>query len=82
MKPTRPARPGPARRPLFNGLILMSDYLRRRHSAVHRYLGRVQVAVLLLFVLPSSVVMSRHAFGGRLAGISFLLLSAATATCA
>jgi hypothetical protein len=67
---------------LFNGLILLSHYIRRRHRAWHRGLGRAQVAVLLLFVLPSSVVMSRHAFGGWPAGLSFLLLSAATATCA
>jgi hypothetical protein len=33
-------------------------------------------------VLPSSVVMSRHAFGGWPAGLSFLVLSAATAICA
>jgi uncharacterized membrane protein len=67
---------------LFNGLILLSEYVRRRHGGLHRLLGRVQVAVLMLFVLPSSVVMSRHAFGGWPAGLSFLLLSAATAGCA
>jgi uncharacterized membrane protein len=67
---------------LFNGLILMSDYVRRHHGGLHRSLGYVQVVVLLLFVLPSSVVMSRHAFGGWPAGLSFLLLSAATAGCA
>jgi hypothetical protein len=67
---------------LFNGLILLSDYVRRRHGGWHRRLGRVQVVVLLLFVLPSSVVMSRRAFGGWPAGLSFLLLSAATASCA
>ena len=33
-------------------------------------------------MLPSSVVMSRHAFGGWPAGLSFLLLSAVTAICA
>jgi hypothetical protein len=37
---------------------------------------------LLLFVLPSSAVMSRHSFGGWPAGLSFLLLSAATGSCA
>ena len=57
---------------LFNGLILLSEYVRRRHGGLHRWLGRVQVVVLLLFVLPSSVVMSRHAFGGWPAGLSFL----------
>jgi hypothetical protein len=66
---------------LFNGLILLSAYV-RRHGGWHRWLGRVQVVVLLLFVLPSSVVMSRHAFGGWPAGLSFLLLSAITAICA
>jgi uncharacterized membrane protein len=67
---------------LLGGLILMSEYVRRYHGSLHRLLGRVQVVVLLLFVLPSSVVMSRHAFGGWPAGLSFLLLSAATAICA
>jgi uncharacterized membrane protein len=67
---------------LFNGLILLSEYVRRRHGGWHRWLGRLQVVVLLVFVLPSSVVMSRRAFGGWPAGLSFLLLSAATASCA
>jgi uncharacterized membrane protein len=67
---------------LLNGLILMSESVRRRRGGLHRVLGRVQVVVLLLFVLPTSVVMSRHAFGGWLAGLSFVLLSSATATCA
>jgi Predicted membrane protein (DUF2306) len=67
---------------LFNGLILLSDTIRRRYRGWHRCLGRVQVVVLLVFVLPSSVVMSQHAFGGWLAGLSFLFLSAATAICA
>jgi uncharacterized membrane protein len=67
---------------LLGGLILLSEHVRRRHSGLHRVLGRVHVVVLLLFVLPSRVVMSRHAFGGWPAGLSFLLLSAATASCA
>jgi len=67
---------------LLNGLILLSESVRRRYGATHRILGRVQVALLLFCVLPSSVVMSRHAFGGWLAGLSFLLLSMATAICA
>jgi uncharacterized membrane protein len=67
---------------LFNGLILLSEHVRRRHGGWHRWLGRVQVLLLLVFVLPSSVVMSRHAFGGWPAGLSFVLLSAATACCA
>lgn len=49
---------------LLNGLILLSDYARRHFGGLHRFLGRIQAAVLLLLVLPSSVVMARHAFGG------------------
>jgi uncharacterized membrane protein len=67
---------------LLNGLLLMSERLRRWRLGLHRVLGRVQVGVLLLLVLPSGVVMARHAFGGSSAGLSFLLLSAATAGCA
>jgi uncharacterized membrane protein len=67
---------------LLGGLILLSESVRRRYGGLHRWLGRVQVVVLLGFVLPSSVVMARHAFGGWPAGLSFLVLSAATAGCA
>jgi hypothetical protein len=67
---------------LFNGLILLNERVRRRHHLWHRWLGRFQVAVLLLFMFPSSAVMSLHAFGGWPAGLSFLLLSIATAACA
>jgi uncharacterized membrane protein len=63
---------------LCNGLILLS----RRRGSWHRRLGCVQVVVLLVFVLPSSVVMSWHAYGGWPAGLSFFLLSIATASCA
>jgi uncharacterized membrane protein len=66
---------------LFNGLMLLSEFVLRRSGGLHRVLGWVQVVVLLLFVLPSSVVMSRHAFGGWPASLSFLLLSATTAIC-
>lgn len=67
---------------LVNGLVLLSDTVRERCRGLHRWLGRIQVAVLLLLVLPTGVVMSRHAFGGWPAGLSFLLLSVATAVCA
>src|SRR5205085_1275089 len=66
---------------LLNGLILLSEHVRRR-GRLHRLLGRVQVGVLLVLVLPSGAVMARHAFGGWPAGVSFLVLSAATAGCA
>ncbi|MFO0929862.1 MAG: DUF2306 domain-containing protein [Gemmataceae bacterium] len=66
---------------LLNGLILLSESVRRRHARLHRALGWVQVVVVLALLVPSSVVMARHAFGGWPAGVSFLLLSAATAGC-
>lgn len=67
---------------LLAGLVLLSETVRRRCGRFHRVLGRVQVCVLLALMLPSSVVMSRHAFGGWPAGLSFVLLSFATAFCA
>lgn len=67
---------------LVNGLVLLSERVRRRRGRLHRVLGRVQVGVLLVLVLPSSVAMSRHAFGGWAAGLSFLTLSVLTAACA
>lgn len=67
---------------LFNGLILLNDYVRLHHRGWHRWLGRMQVGVLILLLLPSSAVMAPYAFGGWAAGLSFLVLSAATAVCA
>jgi hypothetical protein len=67
---------------LLAGVALLSEHVRRHYGAWHRQLGRVHVAVLLIFVLPSSVVLARHAFGGWPAGLNFLALSAATAICA
>ena len=67
---------------LVNGLILLCDRFRRRYGRWHRVLGRIQVVVLLLLVLPTSVVMARNAFGGWPAGISFVLLSFVTGACA
>ena len=66
---------------LVNGLVLLSEYVRRKHARVHRFLGWVHAVVLLVFMLPTSVIMSRHAFGGWPAGSSFLLLSLTTAIC-
>ena len=64
---------------LLNGLLLISERLTWHW---HRILGRLQVIVLLLLVVPSSVIMSRQAFGGWGAGLSFLLLSLSTGGCA
>lgn len=67
---------------LVNGLLLLSRNMHSRLRRLHRLFGRIQVAVLLVLVLPSSIVMSQQAYGGWLAGLSFITLSVATAVCA
>ncbi len=67
---------------LAGGLVLLSESVRRRWPRWHRVLGRLHVSLLLAVMLPSGALMSRHAFAGWPAGLSFLLLSLATATCA
>lgn len=67
---------------LVVGLVLLSETVRRHAPGLHRRLGWVQVLVLLVFVLPSSLVMAGRAIGGWPAGVSFVLLTVATAACA
>ena len=67
---------------LLLGLALMTAALRRRFPAWHRGLGRVQVAVVLLALVPSGLVMSAHAATGVVAGLGFAALAVATAACA
>ncbi|VTR98676.1 DUF2306 domain-containing protein [Tuwongella immobilis] len=66
---------------LVSGLILLSEQVLRRARRLHRLLGWAHAAVLLALMLPSAAVMSRHAFSGWMAGISFMLLSVLTALC-
>jgi hypothetical protein len=67
---------------LVVGLILISDSFRRAFSIQHRYLGRLQVACVLLFVAPSGFFMAFHAAAGPIAGIGLLTLAILTGTCA
>lgn len=67
---------------LLSGLILLSETVRKRCGKLHRLLGRVQVAVLIVLLLPTSLVMSQYAFGGWPAGLSFSVLSLLTGICA
>jgi uncharacterized membrane protein len=62
-------------------LVLLSATIRNRWRRLHRVLGRVQVAAILLILVPTSVVMANHAFAGRAAGVSFLVLSAMLTVC-
>jgi len=67
---------------LVAGLALMSERFRRLRPAVHRSLGKVQIALVTLVVAPSGAWMAWYAQSGGVAGLGFFLLSAATAGCA
>jgi hypothetical protein len=50
--------------------------------AIHRYVGRLQMAIVLGLMLPSGLVMSTEAYGGVISRAGFLSLTLATATTA
>lgn len=66
---------------LVNSLVLMNEWLRRSFSAQHRWLGRLQVLVILFLLVPSSLWMSAYAFSGRIAGAGFAFLALTTGFC-
>ena len=66
---------------LLFGLLLVSEKFRLRFPKWHRYLGRVQVACVLLLLTPSGLWMAFYAAAGLIATIGFIILSLATATC-
>lgn len=67
---------------LIVGLILLSDRFRMRFPQWHRYLGRFQVANILLLLVPSGLWMAFYAMTGAIAGAGFATLSVVTGTCA
>lgn len=66
---------------LVNGLVLLSEVMRRSFGRLHRVLGRIQASTVLFILLPSGAIMATQSYGGWAAGASFLLLSVATAAC-
>ncbi len=66
---------------LVLGLILIAERSRSRFPEWHRYLGRLQVAVVLLLVTPSGLWMAYHAAAGPIAAVGLAALAIATATC-
>jgi uncharacterized membrane protein len=66
---------------LLLGLILMSSWFRTSWPAWHRWLGRVQVWIVLLGVVPSGLLMSFHAETGAVAGSGLAILAGCTAWC-
>ncbi len=67
---------------LILGLILIGERSRARFPAVHRLLGRLQVACVLLLVTPSGLQMAYHAAAGPIAAVGLAALAIATAICA
>ncbi len=67
---------------LLLGLVLVNNSFRRRSSGWHRRLGKVQVALVLLLVVPGGLWMALKADGGPVAVAGFTSLAVATfATC-
>ena len=66
---------------LLAGMILLSSRFRKRFPSYHRYLGRVQTAVVLLMITPSGLWMAMYAETGPVAGVAFATLALATGLC-
>lgn len=67
---------------LVVGLLLVGNWFRERFPRWHRRLGRMQVLLILLVVVPSGLWMARYAMSGPVAGAGFAALSLATASTA
>ena len=63
---------------LVVGMVLLSDWFRRRWPKWHRALGRIQVANVLGFMTPSGLWMAFYAESGVVAGTGFAALAVAT----
>jgi hypothetical protein len=63
---------------LILGTVLVSERFRRQFPKWHRYLGRIQVATVLLLVTPSGLWMAYYAAAGTIAAIGFALLAILT----
>jgi hypothetical protein len=66
---------------LILGLILIGDRFRDRLPSWHRYLGRLQVACVALFVAPSGLWMAYYAAAGPIAAVGLGALAIATELC-
>jgi len=66
---------------LLLGIVLVSDWFRIKFPRWHRILGRVQVASVLFFVVPSGLWMAFHTESGVIASAGFASLAVATGLC-
>jgi hypothetical protein len=67
---------------LLAGTLLVSESFRRYAPRLHRRLGRVNMVVVLLVLVPSGLWMAPYAATGAVAAIGLTTLALATATCA
>jgi Predicted membrane protein (DUF2306) len=67
---------------LILGLILIGERSRLRFPMWHRYLGRIQVACVLLLVTPSGIWMAFYTRAGPIVAVGLAALAIATASCA
>jgi|SRR5436190_20462871 len=67
---------------LFVGTILISERFRRSAPSWHRALGKLQIACVLLVLVPSGLWMAWYAATGTIAAAGLGLLAIVTATCA
>ncbi|HEX2476616.1 MAG TPA: DUF2306 domain-containing protein, partial [Lacipirellulaceae bacterium] len=66
---------------LLLGLLLFSEQFRTRYRKWHRLLGKIQVIIVLLILVPSGLWMARYAETGTVAAAGFSMLSVATGVC-
>ena len=66
---------------LMLGLMLISERFRLRYRNLHRALGKIEVAAVLLLLAPSGLWMAYYAETGMVAALGFAALAIATATC-
>ena len=64
------------------GTVLMFSGVRKKFKTGHRLLGRIQMSIVVAFLVPSGLVMATQSFPGPIAGWGFASLSIATATTA
>lgn len=60
---------------LLSGTFLFSNYILKKHKAIHQWAGRVYVFLLLGIAAPSGFIMGFYANGGFLAQLSFMILT-------
>jgi len=67
---------------LVAGTMLVSDPFRRRFPKWHRFLGRFQIANILLLVAPGGLWLAWYAAAGPIAAVGFAFLALLTGLCA